>query len=251
MKPEASSRKVGQVVEALVKHWEEVRTREPDESKRIHLVNHNDFTIDYVSLSRQYGSGGRAIADELAGLMGWQVYDKTILNYMSENMQVHKDLLKTVDEKTLSWTQEWFGKYFSKNIVDPEEYHKHLTEVLMIILSHGQAIIMGRGAGFILPRERGLNVRILAPFEQRVETIAKREELSVEEAAAKISKIDKEQKAFVKNMCGKDIDGCDEYDFICSTERIGPEAVAKLIWRVLEQRHLSDQDPEKDKAASD
>ena len=85
MKPDAASRKVGQVVEALVDRWENVREGQP-QARRIHMVHHEDFTIDYVSISREFGSGGREVADELSKLLDWQVYDKRILNYMSYSL---------------------------------------------------------------------------------------------------------------------------------------------------------------------
>ena len=46
--------------------------------------------VNYITISRQPGSGGDEIAKILADLLKWQLYDKEVLNYMSQNMQVQQ-----------------------------------------------------------------------------------------------------------------------------------------------------------------
>jgi len=62
--------------------------------------------------------------------------------------------------------------------------------------------------------------------------------IPLKEAQAEVKKIDMAQRAFVKSFLGEDIDDPKHYDIICSTEKLSPTSVAKLIWRTLDQRQM-------------
>ena len=199
--------------------------------------------IDYITISREIGSGGEEIARRLAELMDWQVYDRNILNYMSENMNVHHSVLESVDERTRSWIRDRLKPFFTRKSadhIDQLSYYRHLGKVLLIIASHGRAIIVGRAAGHVLPRDRGLRVRITAPFKIRCQRYAQSEDITMEAAYDPVRKADKEQRLFLKSFVGKGVEAPEDYDLICNTEKLSPPAVAKLIWRTFDQ-HIADQ----------
>jgi len=200
--------------------------------------------IDYITISREIGSGGEEIAQILADLMRWQLYDKGILDYMSENMQVHKGILESVDERTIGWIEDWLAPIFTKKStdhVDQLSYYRHLVKVLLVIAKHGSAVIVGRAAGQVLPRDKGLSVRVTAPFDIRCKRYAAKQGVSFGDAAAIARKADKEQIKFVKNFVNKDINDPKDYDIVCNTEKLSPTSVAKLIWRAFDQRVVSGQ----------
>lgn len=197
--------------------------------------------VDYITISRELGSGGEEVAKELSELMKWKLYDKDILNYMSENLQVHKSVLESVDERTVSWIEDLLMPLFTNKTTQHVEqltYFKHLMEVLLVIAKHGQAIIVGRAAGLVLPRKLGLSVRVTAPFDLRCERYAKKHDKSLKEATGAVKKFDKNQIKFVKSFLNKNILDSKHYDIVCSTEKLTPKSVAKLIWRTFDQRVL-------------
>jgi len=208
--------------------------------------------IHYITISRQTGSGGEEIARLLAEQMGWQLYDKEILDYMAENMKVHVKVLESVDEKTIGWIRDTIAPLFSTERtphVEQMTYYKHLCHVLHILAQHGQAILVGRAAGLILPREKGLTVRIVAPFEVRCERYARQYGMSVEDARMIVAKTDANQAAFAREFVGKDLEDPEHYDLICNTERFSPESAAKIIWRAFAQRMVDEHIEKKHKDA--
>ena len=227
---------IERIIERQMRQWEMSRSERVKKEQQTHLAPGGQQHIDYITLSRELGSGGVQIAKILSEKLEWQMYDKEILDYMADDMQVQKNLLESVDERTVGWIEEWIAPIFTHKPVDQLTYYRSLAKVLLVISRHGQAIILGRAAGLILPRKNGLSVRITAPFELRFERYAQEYNISVGEAKSVVEKKDRSQKTFVHDMLNQDIVDCRHYDIMINTELIKPESAAKLIWRALDQR---------------
>ena len=230
---------IERIIERQMRQWEMARSERAKKEQQAHPVTGEGERIEYITLSRELGSGGEQIARILSEKLAWQMYDKEILDYMADDMQVQKNLLESVDERTVGWIEEWIAPIFTHKPVDQLTYYRSLAKVLLVISSHGQAIIMGRAAGLILPRKNGLSVRITAPFELRHQRYAREHKISMGEAKSVVEKKDRSQKAFVHDMLNQDIVDCRHYDIMINTEMIKPESAAKLIWRALDQRQQS------------
>lgn len=224
---------IREMVAKQMREWEKAKGQQAEHA---HLAGNSDVTIDYITLSRQAGSGGRSVGEGLAKKLNWQLYDKEILDFMSEDMNVHKSMLEEIDEKTGNWIDNLLGPLGSKSSVNQSTYYRHLANVLLTIATHGSAIIIGRAAGLVLPRKHGLSVRITASFDERCRRYAERETISLRKAGPIIEKLDKAQKNFVKNMLGRDVEDPGNYDIVCNTDALSPDSVVKLVWRTLDQR---------------
>ncbi len=225
-------------VENRIRQWREV-----EEVRPVRLNGGGE--IDYITISREVGSGGAEVAQKLSKLMEWGLYDRKILDFMAENFGIHKDVLESVDEKTRGWIEDSLSLFFSKKSskgIDQLSYYKHLVEALLVIAKHGRAIIVGRAASHVLPRRKGLSVLLTAPFELRCRRYAERNDINIEKATSEVKKKDKEQRKFVKSFLYKDAFDVRYYDIVFNTEKLSPEAVAKLIWRAFDQRVLEEKE---------
>lgn len=227
-------RSVSHIVESQMRHWELQRDQQSRrESREVRLQGGQ--AIKYIAISREMGSGGSEVGQILSQLLNWQLFDKEILDFMSEDMNVHTKVVESIDERTTGWIEEWLTPIFAQSVGQLSYYH-HLSKVLMILANHGEAIIVGRAAGLLLPRESGLSIRVIAPMKNRRERIAQAENISLDKAQRKAEKSDKEKRQLVKQFLKKDFDDNQHYDLVINTEKLSPESVAKLIWRTLDQR---------------
>ena len=243
------NKEIDQIVEHQLSQWDLSRNIKDKSEMQAQLAS--DARIDYITISRELGSGGEEVARILSDLMKWQLFDKEILDYMAKNMNVHVRALESVDERSMGWMEDWLKPVFaskSDEHVEQLSYYKHLGKVLLVISKHGQAIIVGRAAGLLLPREKGLSVRVTAPFELRCKRYAQQNHISIEEATSIVKEADKTQNRFVKNFLEKDVNDSRYYDIVCNTEKISPVSVAKVIWRALELRIVSEKEYSKVKA---
>ena len=225
------------IVEGQMRRWELTQSEDAISEARARAASRE---IDYITISRQPGSGGDQVARILTEMVQWELYDKQILDFMSENMNVQQDVLKKMDEQSTGWVEDFFSPVFSDKPVNQMNYYRHLVRVLFLIAQEGKAIILGRCAAMVLPRDRGLNVRIAAPFELRVQRFGKENELEPKDAREEVERLDRKQEEFVKNFLNKRARDAKYYDLICNTEKLTPESVAKLIWRTMDLRRMAD-----------
>ncbi len=234
------------MVERRMKEWERNKNLKPLQ------LGGRGGPIDYITISRQMGSGGEEIAQKLADLMDWGLFDKKLVDFMAENFGVHKDVLATVDESTRGWIEESLNMFFStrkgSQSMDQYSYYKHLVEAMLVIARHGRAVIVGRGAGHVLPRDKGLSIRIISPFELRCERVAREQNISSAEAATIIRKADSDHMRFLKDFVWKEPDEMRDFDLVINTEKFSPDSMAKLIWRAFDKRVDSKLEQEQMKA---
>ena len=89
------------VIERQMRNWELSRQQasEPAQGAPAETVHH------FVSVSRQLGSGGDAIARTVGRELGWQVYNREILDYMAEKDAVQRRLYALQDERHEGWLE--------------------------------------------------------------------------------------------------------------------------------------------------
>jgi len=106
---------------------------------------------------------------------------------------------------------------------------QHLLRVIATIGKHGNTVILGRGANFILPREEILRIRVVAPLAVRVKNIADWLKVSFEEAKEYIQKIDLERKDFIKKYFKADIDNPENNDLVINLEKLSIETAIEIV----------------------
>src|SRR5215831_13637330 len=86
------------LVEKAFKHWE-ARRREAA-AQRIEPTISQAFSI---ALSREAGTPATAVAQEVGRLLGWQVYDRQLLEEIAQDMGLRTNLLERLDERRQGW----------------------------------------------------------------------------------------------------------------------------------------------------
>ena len=125
-----------------------------------------------------------------------------------------------------------------KDYIWPGLYLEHLTKLVRGISKRGRAVIVGRGANFILPWEERFAVRVIAPLEKRVENIAVEFEASLEEAQDRVERRQSRRKDFVKNSFDADINDPLRYDLILNTGALTIQDAVEAI-RLLYKKRFS------------
>ncbi|NWG11976.1 MAG: cytidylate kinase family protein, partial [Acidobacteria bacterium] len=120
----------------------------------------------FLTISRQIGSLGGAIVQELAGNLCWQVYDREIVDSIARSAHVRQRLVEQLDEKAQNLVHETVRRFLRMaegGSFGLEEYHEGLLRTLAGLAGQGSAILVGRGANFALYGEKGgLHVRVVA-----------------------------------------------------------------------------------------
>ncbi len=180
-----------------------------------------------VTISRTMGSGARIVARKLAKDLGWSLWDKELLDAIAQDAEVSKRVVETFDEKAVSeielFARVALGDYESGGFL----YAKHLARAVAAVAQLGNAIILGRGANFLLPD--ALSVRIDASFERRVQNMMTYENLTRQQAEAKIRTSDKERHEFLVRMFGKERVERAHYDLSIWMDRFSTDDAVEII----------------------
>lgn len=182
-----------------------------------------------ITISRLAGSGGSEIARVLGNELKMDIVGGQIINKIAESARMSAKVVSSLDEKSISRLDNFIDSMFSTRHLWPDVYLKHLTKVVLTIGEHGNSIIMGRGAQFILPKERVFRVRIIAPRDIRVRRIMEQRGLSKGEAEKYIDEKDKNRAGFIKKYFRADTDDPTNYDLVINTEKLGIEGSVEAI----------------------
>ena len=192
-----------------------------------------------ITISRQRGSQGSIVAQMLSELTGFTLINRDIIDQISQEIGTQKRLVESLDESVRSSFQLWVDGIFRGRIVDSSDYMQSLVKIIGAISHHGKAIIVGRGANFILGNKRGFHVRVVADYQFRIESLMKRRGLSHDKAEEDLLKTDQNRKKFVKKHLGSDIDDANAYDLVINSTYLLPEQIAAIILNSYPQKRYS------------
>jgi cytidylate kinase len=216
-------RSIEQLVDEQVKKWGFDHRSKSSETPAVNMV----------TVSRDPGSGGKLIAQGVAEELKFDMFHQNVIHEMAESARVSSRMLESLDEKGLSMLDDWISSVVYKKHLWPDEYLQHLLKVIGTIGKHGRAVIVGRGANFILPRESTFRLRVTAPHEFRAQKVAQDFDIPLQEAKRRILKTESDRKAFIRKYFHSDIANPDNYDMVINTGNISLreaiETVAGLL----------------------
>jgi cytidylate kinase len=197
--------------------------------KRLSEGNVPENVGPYIVVARETGAGGSAIASLVGRKLGWDVLDKEIVDFLASEYGTSRDLVELADEKHINVIEEIFTNWIEGLGFSSTAYVHRLHHFLLLAAHHGNVVIVGRGAQFILPPERGLSVRILAPLKFRIEQIRLQQGGSSKAAEKFVKDSDRQREAFAEVNFHHKANDLHAYDLLINVEKLGQEGVAELI----------------------
>lgn len=182
-----------------------------------------------ITVSRESGSGGSEISRILARELGMDLMGGQIIQKVAESSKMSTKVIESLDEKAVSSLDSLVNSMFTARSISPTEYFRHLTQVILTIGKHGNAIVVGRGAHMILPKEETFRLRVIAPMEFRVKNLMASRHYTKREAEEYIKKRDGDRVAFLKKHFQVDPADPLHYDMVINTEKMGLEGAAESV----------------------
>jgi hypothetical protein len=187
-----------------------------------------------ITISRMLGIPARETAALVARGLGFHVFDREILEAVARDVRLGDRIVESLEEGKKStldtWLQACFG--FETRVIDPASVHHVIGRVIRGISLHGSAVIVGRGANFILRGTDAFRVRLIAPLELRLQAVATGalgEPMTTALAQEEIERHAEERRAFMRRHFRADIDDLSAYDAVFNLRRLDPEHAARLI----------------------
>lgn len=195
-------------------------------------------------VSRERGSGGGCIAGLVAERLGWHVFDREIVDEIAQLAHVREQLLNSLDKETRSHMEDTWRPELKPSDIGYEKYLRGLRQVVLTLGHHGDVVLLGRGAQFLLPAQCALRVRVVAPLDLRVRRVVETEKVPAAEAQAYVQGFDSDQADFIQKCFQGEANSALNYDLIVNTEAISMEGAAELVLSAMRDK-LGVQPPRK------
>jgi len=215
-----------QIIDDQVKRWEMIRSME-ERTGEIRPV---------ITFSREPGSGGSLVAKELADQMKLDFFHHEIIHQMAEKASISARLLEILDEKGITMLDDWISTLVNEKHLWPDQYLRHLLNVIGTIGRHGGAVIVGRGSSFIIPPEKNFRVRVVAPLNTRIQNVARDFGVLFDEAKRRVLRTESDRSAFIRKYFHEDVAAAVNYDLVLNTGGMSIGAAVDAIKASLDKR---------------
>lgn len=199
-----------------------------------------------ITVGRQYGSGGREIGTKLAERFGITYYDDLLLKKAAEESGLCEELFRSFDERPKSFLYSIaLDPYpFSLSHINAKgsiEQQVYLAtyDTIKKLADESSCVLIGRCADYALKdRTDVVNLFITAPLENRVRRVAKRNDISPDEARERIRKTDKSRAAYYNFYSAKEWGDAKSYDLCIDSSLLGIDGTVELLSELLRIKGL-------------
>lgn len=182
-----------------------------------------------LAISREAGARGGTIGRRVGRALNWQVYDQELLEYvMQDNSPVQGGFLDGLPAEAVQWVEQEMERLAS-NGLELSGSLATMARLSLALGAQGRVVLIGRGAGYILPRASTLHVRLVAPLEDRIAYMSQWLRLTVEEARQRVRMRDARRAEFVTTFLRRQPGDVYSYDLVLNTSSFGEELSTELI----------------------
>jgi cytidylate kinase len=182
-----------------------------------------------IAISREAGSRGASIAKRVGEKLGWQVYTQELLEYIAQEGTFRQDLANQLSTVAHDWVEEKFNQLLREQNLSRNPSILEMARIILSLGSQGDVILLGRGAGCILPARSTLHIRLIAPLPDRIAYTSQWLRLTEEEAIAHVHQRDASRSEFLATHFHRKPDDIYQYDLILNSSRLGEELCADQI----------------------
>ncbi len=118
-----------------------------------------------ITISRQIGAGETTIAPAVAEKLGWECVDNKLLDRQVEETGIKLPDVVHHDEHAPGILESW------QRPREAERYFQALRKIVMEYAEHGNVVIVGRGANFILSDADAIHSRLIADMPSRIRRV--------------------------------------------------------------------------------
>ena len=188
-----------------------------------------------ITISREYGSGGRYIGQLVADKLGIKLYDKEFVEKLAIETGLTEEYIENNEQKRNALDALNSGYYFGMN--NSDELFIKESELIKEIANKESCVIIGRCADFILKDNSNvIKVFVYSNMEDEVKRATKFYGLDEKNAKKEIKRINKLRASHYKYYTEKEWKDNSNYDICINSDVLGVEKSAELICNLIEEK---------------
>ena len=190
-----------------------------------------------ITIGRQFGSGGRIVAQRVAESLRIPFYDKAVIDLAAKETGLSEAFIRQAEQKKTS--SFLYNLYMSAhNLPVTDQVFIAESEVIRRVAGEGPCVIVGRCADYVLQRQEGvLNIFLHAPLDERIFRTRETYQVDASDLRSYVLKQDKGRAAYYEHFTNR-VWGQAEHFHLADNSTIGLDAVADLILLLAEKQGL-------------
>ena len=191
-----------------------------------------------ITISRECGSGGRTIGRKLAEKLGYEYFDKELIDRVAKESGLAKEYIEEQGERitgsllfNIASNMNYASQVFGSNILPLQDrLYVVQSDIIKDIAEKGNCVIVGRCADYIL-RERKdvLNVFVVADTEDKVERAKKENYFPDGDIEKQLKKRDKARANHYKYYTEQEWGQAKNYDLVLNSSEFGVDGCVEAI----------------------
>lgn len=188
-----------------------------------------------ITISREYGSGGRYVGRLIADKLGIKFYDKEIITKLAETTGLSEEYIENNEQKRDASAILNNGYYIGLD--NSDELFVKESELIKELASKDSCVVIGRCADFILKDEKNVvKVFVYSNMEDKIKRATQIYGYEEDKAEKEIEKIDKLRANHYKHYTDKDWKEFSNYDICINSDLLGVEKSAEMICNIVKEK---------------
>jgi cytidylate kinase len=201
-----------------------------------------------ITLSRQFGAGGKTLGQMIAKELGYTFADTDIIQMIAEAANVSSTWVETVEKEAGGKLSRIVSSMVSKRLVDrilkdergyidERLYLDYLVVMIAQVAEEGDVVILGRGSQYILhDHPDAFHVLLINEYDNRLKFLMDRYDLTESKAAGVVKNEDKRRKNLYSKIGKENYDDPRLYHLVLNMNKISLEKGLQLVTQMVQQR---------------
>lgn len=217
----------------FIRRWE---SPEADMSRIIPVAGSGSQKVPAViTISREYGSGGHLIGEQLAGKLGIKFYDKELIRLVAQESGFSEEFISEKEQHMPSsllyqMIMQDYEAPIEKSLSPDDALFVAQSRVIRRLVSEGSCVIVGRCGDYILRDVPGcIHVYLHADMPHKIERAVKEYGIDRKTAADEIERINKARETHYYHFTGRRWGDIHNYHLTCDTGMMEDNQVCDII----------------------
>ncbi len=187
-----------------------------------------------ITIAREYGSGGRIIGQRLAEALGYEFFDRKLIEMAAEKMGFSEEYVRENEEvKNYSFISNFYS--IPGELPVSDQIFIAESNAIREAAEKGNCVIVGRCADYVLKDHPGcLNIFIHAPIEDRARRVFEEYDEDAPNIQVHIQKVDKKRASYYNYMTQQKWGQAENYD-LCINSSLGIDLTVDMIRAAVEE----------------
>lgn len=194
-----------------------------------------------LTISRQFGAGGKTLGEMIARKLGYSFYDDEILQIISHKVNVSVDWVRATEDEVGGLVPKIIRGIIPRGFlervrdsaqgyIDEDIYLEALKAVFHELAGKDNAVIVGRGGQYFLQDDpKAFHIMLIADLEHRLNFMTTRYDLTPKQAAQAISSVQKLRVNLYNRIGRQDYEQPELYHLVINTRKVSLENTCDLV----------------------